>query len=64
MPHHNHMQDARDWHKLSRETGCQTLEKIAMVSTVVVALGAVMQSTHLLLRNFNKKEEHDRGKRR
>ncbi len=60
-PHTNPLVIAKESMAMSRESGSQVFQTVAMVTMGAMALAAVMQAGHVLLHDLNRKYDAERS---
>ena len=60
-PHPSALTIAKESMAMSKESGSQVFQTVAMVSMVAMALASLTSAGHVLLRDLNRKYESERG---
>jgi len=60
-PHTSPLTIARESISMSKETGSQVFQTVAMVSMVAMALASLTSAGHVLLRDLNRKYDAEKG---
>jgi hypothetical protein len=60
-PHTDPLTIAKESMAMSKETGSQVFQTVAMVSMVAMALASLTSAGHVLLRDLNRKYDAEKG---